>query len=390
MATTCIRGETQIMPATVDLSRLFDPFLTATEGDWDITGGNPSYTITGVRDPTAAQDVATKAYVDAQQVGLAWKDPARACTVGNVDISSDLEPGDTVDGVTLAEGDRVLVKDQTNAASDETQSIDISGAPTGGTWTLQLQISGYGQQDVTGLAHNVTAAALETAIDGVLNGVVAGWTNGDISVSGSDILGTLTLTYNDGAAASGSLASKNHPQPTADLSGLTGGTPAFGSINNVEGGAAGSENGVYVVQAAGAALRASDWPANQGAANFALFVQEGTTCGDKAFTVTNNSPDDVIDSDGLTFVQFAGAGQIPPTHVYNDVLTVTNGSPTVTVTTFPITAGTERVYLNGIRQAEGGSNDYTINPTTGVITFNFNLVNSPGKLDTVYVDYQLP
>lgn len=384
MPLTLIRGETQIMSESIDLSRLFVPFLTSTEGDWDITDGNNDYTITGVRDPSAAQDVATKAYVDAATVGLAWKDPARvADDDSNIDIANDLEDGDTLDGVVLATGDRVLLRNQTNSAADEIQTIQITGSPTGGTWELQLQLSGYAQIDVSGLAHDISAAALETAIDGACTGVVSGWTNGDISVSGTDILNTLTLTY-DG----NSVDEKNHRTPTADISGLTGGTPAFSPATSTPGNAQGSENGVYVVQASGAAQRASDWAAEAEAANYAIFVEEGTY-GDKAYTVTNDTPDDIIDSDELIFVQFAGAGQVPPTHVYNDVVAGTNGSPTVNLSNTNITSNTERIYLNGVRQNEGGSDDYTINYTAGVITFNFNLKNNPGQQDIVIADYDL-
>jgi hypothetical protein len=65
--------------------------------------------VTGVADPVDATDAATKAYVDASRGGFSLKDPARAGTTGNVTLSG-LQ---TVDGIALADGDRVLVKDQT-------------------------------------------------------------------------------------------------------------------------------------------------------------------------------------------------------------------------------------------------------------------------------------
>jgi len=42
-----------------------------------------------------------------------FKEPCRAATTANVTISTALNPGDTIDGVALAENDRVLVKNQT-------------------------------------------------------------------------------------------------------------------------------------------------------------------------------------------------------------------------------------------------------------------------------------
>ena len=74
--------------------------------------------IVNVTDPTQAQDAATKAYVDAVKVGLDFKDSVRVATTGNITISSDLNVGDTIDGVTLADGDRVLVKDQSTASQN--------------------------------------------------------------------------------------------------------------------------------------------------------------------------------------------------------------------------------------------------------------------------------
>ena len=74
--------------------------------------------ISNITDPTQAQDAATKAYVDAVKQSLDIKDSVRAATTGNITIASALNNGDTLDGVTLADGDRVLVKDQSTASEN--------------------------------------------------------------------------------------------------------------------------------------------------------------------------------------------------------------------------------------------------------------------------------
>jgi hypothetical protein len=84
--------------------------------------------ITGLGDPTSAQDAATKAYVDTTVQGIDWKASVRAATTANVTIASALENGDTLDGVTLATGDRVLVKNQTIGSQNGIYVVQASGA----------------------------------------------------------------------------------------------------------------------------------------------------------------------------------------------------------------------------------------------------------------------
>lgn len=84
--------------------------------------------ITGLAEPTQAQDAATKAYVDAVSEGLHIHPAVQAATSTNINIATDLEAGDIVDGVTLVAGDRVLVKSQTNLAQNGIYVVQTSGA----------------------------------------------------------------------------------------------------------------------------------------------------------------------------------------------------------------------------------------------------------------------
>ena len=78
--------------------------------------------------PTDAHHAATKEYVDASTAGLNVHDSARAATTANINLANALENGDTLDGVTLATGNRVLVKNQTTKADNGIYVVQASGA----------------------------------------------------------------------------------------------------------------------------------------------------------------------------------------------------------------------------------------------------------------------
>jgi hypothetical protein len=87
-----------------------------------------SHKLTNVADPTTATDAATKGYVDAVAIGLDVKESCRAASTANVDIATGLQNGSAIDGVTLATGDRVLLKNQTNAAENGIYVVAAGGA----------------------------------------------------------------------------------------------------------------------------------------------------------------------------------------------------------------------------------------------------------------------
>jgi hypothetical protein len=89
-----------------------------------LTGG----TITGLGDPSSTSDAATKNYVDTLVAGLRTRVIARVASTANVNISTGLENGDTLDGVTLVTGNRVLLKDQSTASQNGLYIVVASGA----------------------------------------------------------------------------------------------------------------------------------------------------------------------------------------------------------------------------------------------------------------------
>ena len=89
-----------------------------------VTGGS----VTGLGDPSVSSEAATKNYVDQAVAGLRTRIIAEAATTANISLTTDLENGDTLDGVTLVTGDRVLVKDQTDATQNGLYIVVASGA----------------------------------------------------------------------------------------------------------------------------------------------------------------------------------------------------------------------------------------------------------------------
>lgn len=89
-----------------------------------ITGG----AISGMANPSNATDVANKQYVDSVASGVSKRGTVRVATTANVAIATGLENGDTLDGVSLATGDLVLVKNQSAPAENGVYVVAASGA----------------------------------------------------------------------------------------------------------------------------------------------------------------------------------------------------------------------------------------------------------------------
>jgi len=96
-------------------------------------GGSGTVELKGISTPTQDNSVATKAYVDSISAGHYWKDSVVAASTSSVTLSSAVQNGSTLDGVTLATGDRILLKDQSSAADNGIYIVAASGAPSRAT-----------------------------------------------------------------------------------------------------------------------------------------------------------------------------------------------------------------------------------------------------------------
>jgi hypothetical protein len=192
--------------------------------------------------PTNPADGTTKAYVDGLVQGVEVRDSVRAASTGNVSLAA---PGANLDGIALAVGNRILLKDQTapaengiyiwnGAAAAATRAPDTDawtelvsaftfveqgtanadsgwlctvdqGGTIGTTAVTWVQFSGAGQLtagagltktgntvDVgAGAGITVNADNIQIANDGVTNAMMA---DSSVNLAGADVFNTLPLT----------------------------------------------------------------------------------------------------------------------------------------------------------------------------------------------------
>ena len=232
-------GLTQIVVdnLTLDGSSLS---TTASNNNIDLTPhGTGTVTVpSGYKDRAGfgTNSLATKEYVDAVKQGLDVKDSVRVASTANAVIASALENGDAIDGVTLATGDRVLLKNQST----------------------------------------------------------------------------------------------------------------------------GAENGIYVVQASGAAVRASDFQTGDVSSLAFVFVEEGTSNAQNGYILTNTGSI-TVGSTALTFTQFSGAGQITA----GTALTKSGNTLNVGVDDKTIQVSSDALRLKGITQTVNGDILFGANGSDG-------------------------
>lgn len=196
-------GNTPVV--TADITALVDGTYVNVTGDTmsgslTFTGGSE---VLGLPTTPSGDTAATsKAYVDSVAAGLSWKQAVIAGSTANIDLATGGLL--TVDGITVTEGSRVLVKNQT----DDTQNgIYIAHA---GTWIRSSDM------DTTTPINEVNGAAVYIE-QGATQGTT-GWTQIDnVTTIGTDPIqwsqfsGTGSYTAGSGLTLTGTVFSLTSP-----------------------------------------------------------------------------------------------------------------------------------------------------------------------------------
>lgn len=179
---------------------------------------SPAFTGTPTA-PTAAAEtnttqLATTAFVKTAignlYDGLSYKASVRAASTAPIDISTDLEDGDTLDGITLATGDRVLLKDQTDASENGIYVVVASGAASRSTDanTSEKVTSGMSTFISEGTANGDKRFTLITNDPIVL---------GTTDLEFTETSGTGQIVAGDGLAKAGNTLSVNVDDSTIEI-----------------------------------------------------------------------------------------------------------------------------------------------------------------------------
>lgn len=187
---------------------------TARDGSFSTLSASSN--VTASTAPSAGGHLTNKTYVDGLLTGVAGRTTVRVASTADVDLSSALTNGDTIDSITLATGDVVLVKNQTATEENGIYDVPASGAASRNeyfdTWveypgsfvTIQEGATqedtfylcttdvGSGVLGTTGITYTIVSPQNVGTVTSVATGGIA--TGGPITGSG-----TVTVTKATGA-----------------------------------------------------------------------------------------------------------------------------------------------------------------------------------------------
>jgi hypothetical protein len=160
------------------------------------------FKLTNLADPTSDQDAATKYYVDSVAQGLDVKASVKAATTANITLSG----AQTIDGIAIVAGDRVLVKNQT---ASQNNGIYVADS---GAWARSADANTW---DELVSAYTFVEEGSTYADTGWVCTINAGGTLGTTPITWSQFSGAGTYVAGTGLTLSGNTFSITNTAVTA-------------------------------------------------------------------------------------------------------------------------------------------------------------------------------
>lgn len=144
----------------------------------NLSGGTLTGSLTLNADPTVALHAASKQYVDNLVDGLKWKQSVRVATTVNGTFATSFEDGDTIDGVTLATNDRILIKNQTASEENGIYIVQATGSPIrssdADTWDELVKAAVFVEEGTVGsnrgfVSNTIAGGTLDTTAITIVN-----------------------------------------------------------------------------------------------------------------------------------------------------------------------------------------------------------------------------
>lgn len=351
----------KIAATTVTDGNLVESYIKA-NGTRAFTADQPmgGFKITGLGAPSAANDATPKGYVDSVAQGLDIKDSCRAIAVANVTLSG-LQ---TIDGVSLIAGSRVLLTGQTNPIQNGIFVVAV------GSWARSADMAAG--SDGSG---NFTFITEGTTYNG------SGWVCN--TPVGSSVVGTDALGFTQFSGAGGGISGSGTTNKLPKWSGSTSLTDSLLSESGSIVTSTGDLNVTGIYRVGGTQIALSNL--SDGATALRTNVSKNVTTG-TTLTIDSGATLNVAGTFQLagtsvtaTAAELNAVGVIVVRETPSGTL---NGSNvTFTLASTPI-AGSEEVFLNGLLQEPGAGNDYTI--SGAVITY----LAAPLAADRLRVSYR--
>jgi hypothetical protein len=336
-----------------------------------------------VAEPTGSTDVVTKGYLDGVTAGLDIKESVRGASTANGTLASAFANGSTMDGLTLATGDRILLKDQTTGSENGIYTVNASGAPTRAT-------------DADAATGELDGGSFFFVEAGTL-GADSGWV---VTNDGTVTIGTTALTFTQFSGAGSIVAGTGLTKSGSTLN-VIGGSGITANANDIQ--IAADYTGQATITTLGTiatgvwsgtalvdAKVADDLTISGGTVNNSVIGGSSAAAGTFTTLTANTSITGTLATAAQTNVTSLGTltaltvdninlngNAITSTDTNGDITMTPHGSGTVVISKADINSGTFDGIVGGTTPADGS---FTTLSTTGAATLSSADING-GSID---------